>query len=275
MWNDEHFLTVSDGTKIHFRDEGGAGEPVLFVHGFTASIGGQWGRPGLIAGMMERGWRAIAFDLRGHGLSDRPHGRSAYGGNRMGLDAIELLDHLGIGRAHIVGYSLGAHIMAHTLLDHRERARTLCLGGAAGRWNWTDAETVAVNDEADELEAGGITRHILRLWPKDTPKPAPDELQRLSERKLAGMDTVALAGIKRAMPDHKITRDDMCSFTMPLFGFVGTRDPQLQAFHTLQQFRPSTEIAEIEDATHGNCPGRPEALDAVDGFLRRHSERTV
>ena len=56
-------------------------------------------------------YRVIAMDARGHGLSGKPHDPAQYG-PEMGLDVVRLLDHLGLRRAHILGYSMGAHIVA-------------------------------------------------------------------------------------------------------------------------------------------------------------------
>ncbi len=274
-WEQSHFFTATDGTKIHFRDsgatDGDGGIPVLFIHGYTASIGGQWGRPGLIHGLREAGFRTIAFDLRGHGLSDKPHEAADYAHSRMGRDALELLAHLGIAKAHIVGYSLCAHIILHTLVkEGAAQAETLTLGGAAGRWNWTEEETAAVFDEADELEQGAITKHILRLWPAHKPRPAGEELAALSQKKLEGMDARALAAIKRVMPDHVVTRAEVQALALPILGFVGTDDPQLPAFREMKGFLPAMELVEINGAGHGDCPGKPEAREAVIAFLRAH-----
>jgi len=273
-WEDEHYLDVQ-GVRLHYKDAGGDGEPVLFIHGYTASIGGQWGRPGLIAGIRERGWRTIAFDLRGHGLSDRPHDVSAYAGDRMGRDVDALMDHLGLERAHLVGYSLGAHILAHAMTLFPERAATVCLGGAAGRWNWTEAETSSVMEEADELEGGSITKHILRLWPANKPKPAGAELRALSEKKLEGMDARALAAIKRVMPDHRLTRVQMQALKMPILAVVGTGDGQLGPMRELAQFHSGVELVEVPGAGHGDCPGKPEFLSALDRFLSKNAGKTA
>ncbi|SMQ85765.1 Pimeloyl-ACP methyl ester carboxylesterase [Devosia lucknowensis] len=269
-WDDDHFLDL-DGVRIHYKDAGGRGEPVLFIHGYTASIGGQWGRPGLIAGIRERGWRTIAFDLRGHGMSDRPHDGAAYAGERMARDIEALLDHLDIQRAHLVGYSLGAHILVHGLTLFPERAATVCLGGAAGRWNWTEAETLAVMDEADELETGSIGKHILRLWPPGKPRPTDEELRALSDRKLEGMDARALAAIKRAMPDHQVSVQQMQALKMPILAVVGTGDGQLEAMRQLAGFHPGVTLVEVPGAGHGDCPGKPEYLDALSAFLTQHA----
>lgn len=273
-WEEDHYLDV-DGVLLRYKDAGGSGEPVVFIHGYTASIEGQWGRPGLIAGIREQGWRTIAFDLRGHGKSDRPHDLAAYAGDRMGRDITALLDHLGIERAHLVGYSLGAHILAHGLTTYSERAAIVFLGGAAGRWNWTAAETAAVIEEADELETGAITKHILRLWPANKPKPEGAELKALSDKKLEGMDAYALAAIKRVMPDHQVTVAQMQALDMPILAVVGTADPQLEPMRSLAQFQSGVTLVEIPGAGHGDCPGRPETLSALSDFLKRHSGTTA
>jgi pimeloyl-ACP methyl ester carboxylesterase len=64
----------------------------------------------------------------------------------------------------------------------------------------------------------------------------------------------------------------MTMLSMPILGIVGTHDPQLAAFRELASFHKRVELVEVEGATHGNCPGRKEALDALDRFLKRHDE---
>ncbi|HYK64235.1 MAG TPA: alpha/beta fold hydrolase, partial [Patescibacteria group bacterium] len=67
----------SAGVRIHFRDEG-AGEPVILVHGFASTAEHNWGGTGWIEALSPR-FRVIAPDVRGHGLSDKPHQPEAYG----------------------------------------------------------------------------------------------------------------------------------------------------------------------------------------------------
>ena len=54
--------------------------------------------------------RAIAYDNRGHGLSEKLYDPARYGAPTMAEDAVNLLDHLDIGRADVMGYSMGARI---------------------------------------------------------------------------------------------------------------------------------------------------------------------
>jgi pimeloyl-ACP methyl ester carboxylesterase len=76
-------------------------------------------------------YHVIALDCRGFGQSGKPHDPAQYG-VEMGLDVIRLLDHLRINTAHVVGYSMGAHIAAH-LIRHASRAIHLRYVGRRGR----------------------------------------------------------------------------------------------------------------------------------------------
>ena len=110
----------SSGAKIHYIDEG-AGPPILLVHGFASNIEGNWRATGIIAALTGAGRRVIALDCRGHGESDKPHDPKAYGVNVMANDAIALLDHLGITKTDLMGYSMGGYIATSLLLEHPER----------------------------------------------------------------------------------------------------------------------------------------------------------
>src|SRR3954451_16389996 len=129
----EHRFFDSAGVRIHCIEDG-SGEPVLLIHGYSVDLNEQWVKTGVFPAVAAR-YRTIALDARGHGASDKPHERSAYG-PEMGLDIIRLLDSLKLARAHIVGYSMGAHIVAQLVTTHPQRFITMTLGGASGRRNW-------------------------------------------------------------------------------------------------------------------------------------------
>ena len=101
----DHFFD-SAGIRIRYVDVG-RGEPIVLIHGFASRVEG-WNR-GDILSSLATDYRVVALDLRGHGLSDKPHQPEMYG-SRMADDVLRLMDHLGIGKAHIVSYSMGAKI---------------------------------------------------------------------------------------------------------------------------------------------------------------------
>src|SRR5277367_6316462 len=94
----------SSGTRIHYQDAG-AGDPVVLVHGFASTADHNWGSTGWMEAL-PRKYRAIAPDVRGHGLSDKPRTPEAYGYASMGADVTRLMEHLGMSRAILMGYSM-------------------------------------------------------------------------------------------------------------------------------------------------------------------------
>jgi pimeloyl-ACP methyl ester carboxylesterase len=125
----------SNGVKIRYVEEG-QGEPVLLIHGFTADLERQWVSPGLFA-ILAKSYRTIAYDNRGHGKSGKPHDPMQYG-SEMVKDAVRLLDHLEVKRAHVIGYSMGASIVNKLLVAHPDRLLSATLGGNAGKLDGAD-----------------------------------------------------------------------------------------------------------------------------------------
>ena len=103
---------------------GDGGRPVMLVHGFTADRGEVDGVLGLLA---DRGWHAVAPDLRGHGASDRPTDAGAYSLELMAGDVLALADELGWDRFALVGHSMGGAVAQLVALDHPERLTGLVL----------------------------------------------------------------------------------------------------------------------------------------------------
>ncbi|MGC2413812.1 MAG: alpha/beta fold hydrolase [Stellaceae bacterium] len=117
-----------DGVEIAFLDEG-EGEPIVLVHGFASTKEVNWVFPGWVTTLTRAGRRVIALDNRGHGESSKLYEPAAYHSSLMAEDVRALLDHLGLGRADVMGYSMGARITAFLALAHPERVRSAVLGG--------------------------------------------------------------------------------------------------------------------------------------------------
>lgn len=257
----------SAGVRIRYLEEG-QGTPVILFHGYTTNSERQWVQTGVFAALAAQ-YRTIAMDARGHGGSGKPHDRAQYG-PEMGRDIIRLMDHLGIRRAHIVGYSMGAHIVAQLLTQHPERFLTATLGGASGRRNWSEEDQRRVDIESAEMDEGMLRSQFIRLRPRDLPPPTEEEIRADSARRLAGQDPRALAAVRRSNPDQVVTEAQMAAVTVPTLGIVGTNDPYLREFEALKRVMPQLELVTIPGASHGSAPGTPQFRDALLAFLRAH-----
>src|SRR5579883_2808843 len=92
-----------NGIKVYY-EEHGSGAPLLLIMGFTANATAwELAIPGLA-----KEHRVIAFDNRGSGRSDQPEG--PYSMAQLADDAVALLDHIGVDRAHVFGVSMGGMI---------------------------------------------------------------------------------------------------------------------------------------------------------------------
>jgi pimeloyl-ACP methyl ester carboxylesterase len=262
----------SNGVRIRYVEQG-AGDVVVLIHGNGGSLQG-WIDSGILP-TLARDYRVVALDARGHGKSGKPHDARAYG-REMGLDIIRLLDHLNVRRAHIVGYSMGANITAMLLTSHGDRFITATLGGAAGRFRWTAADTARNEQEASEKERDCVSKtQIHRLAAVGQPKPSDEEIRKASEACMANpnQDRYALAALHRALPQQAITPEQVKAVKVPTLGVVGSLDPYLEAFKDLATLRPGLKLVVIDGATHGTAMRRPEFVAAVREFLESNKVR--
>src|SRR5262249_27070716 len=123
------------------------------VHGFASNKEVNWVAPGWVATLARAGRRAIAFDNRGHGASTKLYDPALYHTGSMADDIRAMLDHLGIARADVIGYSMGARNTAFLALDRGDRLRSVILGGLGIHL----VETAGLSQSiADALEAPSL-----------------------------------------------------------------------------------------------------------------------
>src|SRR5690349_8546904 len=86
------------------------GVPTMLLHGFASDFELNWRGTRWIETFTRAGRLAVGLDFRGHGQSDKPHDAGAYGEQSLAGDVVALLDHLEIGEADLVGYSMGGRV---------------------------------------------------------------------------------------------------------------------------------------------------------------------
>jgi haloacetate dehalogenase len=101
----------------------GSGPALILLHGFPQNRF-MWHQ---IAPELAKTYRVICPDLRGYGGSAKPLGVENYSFREMGADILHLMDHLDLGRAHLIGHDRGARVSHRLALDAPERLKTLTL----------------------------------------------------------------------------------------------------------------------------------------------------
>ncbi len=121
---------LRSGIRVRVVERGNpASPPVLFVPGWGSSI--YVFRRNLPA-VADAGFRAIAVDLKGHGLSFKPLGKGEYSLESLVDHIEEILDALELDKPALVGHSMGATLLYHFISRHPERARSLALLSPVG-----------------------------------------------------------------------------------------------------------------------------------------------
>ena len=121
-----------DGLKIHY-DEAGAGPPLIFVHGGGPGSSGLSNFSRNMAAFAEH-YRVIAIDLPGYGQSTKLKITEPLWGYYAKV-LVGFIDALGLGKAHLVGNSLGGAASLKTALDFPDKVDRLVLMGPGGGYS--------------------------------------------------------------------------------------------------------------------------------------------
>lgn len=255
----------SDGVKIHYTVEG-QGEPVILVHGFAANADLNWRNPGFNSALAEH-FKVIALDNRGHGLSGKPHDPKEYG-EHMPKDIINLMDHLGIQKAHVVGYSMGGFITLKLLTEYPDRLLSAAPCGMA--WSDLDEANRAVIERiASSLEQGkGFGPLFERLNLK---MPEAGFMGGMLNRGLSQMnDTLALAAAMRSMVQLAVPEDKIRNNQVPTLTVVGTVDPLGDTAPRQHEIMKNHEVVYLEGGDHLTAMRHPDFIPALINFLQAH-----
>ena len=249
----------SDGLRLAFIDVAphgrDRGEPIVLIHGFASNHRVNWVNPRWVETLTHDGRRVIAFDNRGHGQSDKPTDPAAYHSALMAADAARLLDHLGIARADVMGYSMGARIAAFLALAAPDRVRRLVLGGLGDRL----------------VEGVGLPLGIADAMEAPSLDALSDPMQRMFRAfaDQTGSDRVALAACIRGSR-QTLSAAEAARIACPTLVAVGTRDAVAGDPHRLAAILPRGEALEIPGRDHNLAVGDKVHKAGVLEFLERN-----
>jgi len=257
--------------KLSYFDSG-EGAPVTLLHGFTQS-GRSWQE---VISRMPAGWRWVVPDLRGHGETRVKPGAPVTM-DSCTADLVMLWDHLGIGRTHLVGYSMGGRLALHVAMHQPQRLLSLLTIGAHGGLEPEAREGRRLGDDAlaTRIEHDGLEAFV-NYW---TALPMFEGLERRGPSFTAqaraermGNTVAGLAASLRGMGAGAMDPlwDGMSRVTVPCTFVAGQLDHgYVASARRLAGLVPNGRVEVVPRAGHTVHQERPEAFARV---LSNHLE---
>jgi pimeloyl-ACP methyl ester carboxylesterase len=253
------FFITSDGVKIHYMTMGNKGSWVVLIHGYTDNAERMFFKTG-IAQALAKDHRVVALDNRNHGKSDKPEAN----GLGRAEDAIELMDHLKINKAHIHGYSMGGGFTARLMASNPDRFITAIFGGSG----------IAETD--DKLRAAAAAL--------DPPMPEPQGAEaaafnHLRESGAARTQAAAQVAPRTApTPPRPPLSIDLRTIQFPVLAINGEYDRPYSKTQRLWRELPNFQNVIIPKKNHVSAimvggPMPPEYIDVLTKFINANDPK--
>jgi len=247
-----------EGGRLYY-EAAGAGEPLVFVHGFTLD-GRMWDDQWDV---FARDYRVVRYDARGFGRSDIATG--AYGHYK---DLRAVVRHLGLDRPHLVGLSMGGGIVLDYAVSFPDELRSLTLiDSTIGGWtHWSEGfrATVQLNDVAERngVEAARAAWYAHPFFDPVTEKPGVTGRLKAVVDDYTGWHWLNKDPGMGADPP---AAERLADVSVPTLVIIGERDvPDFQAIADyMAQNIKGARKAVVPDAGHMSnmeCPAEVNAL---------------
>jgi len=243
-----HRWTASDGIELAYH-ELGTGRPVILLHGLFSDATMNWIKFGHAERIAREGFRVIMPDLRGHGLSGKPHESEHYPVGILARDLRELVAHLGLTDFDLGGFSLGARTTVEGVGEGLKPRRAI-LGGAGleGLRHWERRKNFF-------LEA-------IELFDR-VPRGDPHWLS-IQFMKSQKIDRVSAALLLQSFADTFM--EWLKAFTMPTMVVCGDQDDDNGSASELAAMLPNAIFREVP-GTHMSSVTKPEFGATIAQFL--------
>ena len=239
------YFSSFDGVKIWYEVKG-KGKPVLLIHGFTGK-GSDWKTKPVYDSLLAGGYKVIIADLRGNGLSDKPHEPAAYANDAEAKDLVGLLKYLGIKKYEAVGYSRGSIILARLLVLDKHTGKAV-MGGMGA-------------DFTNPLWPRRIGLYEALMY--DSVKGYDDFRKRISS---AGLDRLALAYQQKEQPST--SKEVLRKLKQKVLIICGDKDEDNGRAEELHQLIPHSLFVTVP-GNHGSAAGTTEFAREVLSFLKK------
>lgn len=243
----------TDACSLHWVERG-RGPTILLVHGFASTLRRNWLDTGWIDALARAGWRAVAYDQRGHGESEKRHDPAEYAPERLVDDALAVLDAAGAAAAVLMGYSMGARVALEVAITRGARVRRLILSGIGRAFRDLGGREEDREEVARALEASDPA-----LYP-----PAVRFYRDFAEQ--SGQDLAALAACWRR-PIRVVRTSELAALPMPTLVVAGDRDTVAGDPEPLAATIPGARLVRLQGKNHMTAVGARGHREAVLSFL--------
>jgi len=249
---------TSDGLSLAYDEFGpkDGKKAIVLLHGFSANRYENFKRMGWYDAVAGKGLRGLALDHRGHGESAKPHEAAKYAREAMAKDVFALMDHAGIERAHLLGFSMGAHIALTAAMADGGRIDHLVVAGVGGRIFEPGREPDAM---AKAMEAAS---------PDEIADPMLKSFRHFADEQKE--DRLALAACSRA-PRSPVSRDALMAIRRPTLVIAGARDQLAGPPQGLADAIPGAKAVVIPGCDHFSMIAhglfKASVFDFFDGWL--------
>lgn len=261
-------LSSPDATL--FYELRGSGAPVVLLHPFP--VHHEFWLPMMVAAELERDYRLLLPDLRGHGQSEAGEGPATMA--QHCADLLRLCDEAGMGRAVFAGCSIGGYILFEFWRRHRERVAGLVLCNTKATADPPEAQANRMRI-ADEVLAQG-TRGFLdtmvpRLLAETTQRTRPDVVA-AARGMMDQMSAAGLAAVQRGMAARADSIATLPAINVPTLLVTGDEDILTGVADAQLMLRGigDSELTVLSRAGHYAPFEQPEAFGSeLRRFLRR------
>lgn len=268
------FFTTSDGARLAYRDEG-QGLPLLCLAGLTRTMADfDYLIPHLPP------LRLIRMDYRGRGESQWT-GAASYTVPQEGKDALELLDHLGVGKAAILGTSRGGLIGMMLAAVAKDRLLGLCLNDIGPEIHRPGLERIFdyVGRNPSARSLAEIAEKMPRYSPGFANVPASRWLEEVTKFYVEtpeglritydpALRDAFIAGFNGPAVDLWPLWDATAGLPVALIRGANSDLLTQTTVATMKARRPDMIHAEVPDRAHIPFLDEPEAVAAIRAFLR-------
>lgn len=253
-----------NGIQLHLHISGRSDGPVLLLSNSLASTLNMWD-PQMEA--FDRHFRVIRYDSRGHGKSDAPDG--PYTIDMLTADAVGLLDHLGIERAHFCGLSKGGMVGQRLATLHPGRVDRLVLCDTASYMGPAELWEGRIETAEAEGMAGIVDSTIERWFTRPFREKDPAAVAKIREM-ILNTPAAGFIGCCRAIQSMD-QRETIKAITAPTLIVVGADDPSTtpDKAREIQECIAGSNLTVLPEAAHLSNIEQAAAFDAaVVPFLK-------